>query len=363
MIKDIHQKVKAVRYCVALGMVPYLEVVVRFSGDTGARPTDVTDIDVLGVQPAGMNEEKKILFDCKSGQKMSAINRALWAGGLCQLTGADEVFVILGREAPDGHRLAGNTIGVRLFSEALFDAYASAATKDYVVGASYLEEVAAWDKLLELKKSYPNLRDFIEFLTSEAPLEKNGVAGLRALLSKIKRVEGELDPSKPAHRALFLIAVSQALVFLSDMARDYHNIFDPKGSLEAFEQGLRYYVWGGKEAYDLRQRLNAALKVARGVETAPPFEFPAWSVFIEFFRTLLDAPFAAASSCLALKDLGFREIADVKPEVDLRLKQRLLLNNRIRQYANAAAAYLVEASRLPRDFKLSLQSAFSNVAD
>ena len=94
MIKDINQKLKAVRYCVALGIVPHMEVVVRFSSEVSETPSNITDIDVLGIKPCNDSPSHRIIFDCKTLNKMSAINRALWAKGLVDLTHSDEAFVI-----------------------------------------------------------------------------------------------------------------------------------------------------------------------------------------------------------------------------------------------------------------------------
>jgi hypothetical protein len=362
MIKDTQQKLKAVRYCVALDIVPYLEVVVRFAGDTAKTPTDITDVDVLGIQPAASLPGRKIFFDCKSGQKMSAINRALWAGGLRSMIKADEGFVILAKSAPPGHRLAGNSIGVRVFAEKLFDAFALAASKDYALQSSYMEQIAAWDALAKIREHFPPLRDLVIFLCSQAPLEDSPVAGLRSLVAQLKRVEGELDPSKAQHRALFFLLVAQALVYLSAMARTYHNVFDPSDGLPEFEESLRFFVWGGKEAYELRQRLNVAIQSARGVEKAAVFDFPGWANFLEMFRSFLDAPFTLAPTCLPLKDMAFRELSTVDPQIDARLAKRLQANNRVRQYAMATANYLVSASRLPREFRDHLTTTLSSVS-
>ena len=72
---------------------------------------------------------------------------------------ADEGFVVLAKSAPHGHRLAGNAIGVRVFSEKLFDVFALAASKDFALPSSYLEQIAAWDALVRIREHFPPLRD------------------------------------------------------------------------------------------------------------------------------------------------------------------------------------------------------------
>lgn len=359
MIKDIHQKLKAVRYCVALGMVPHMEVVVRFSSEISETPSDITDIDVLGIKPCDDSPSHRILFDCKTQNKMSAINRALWAKGLVSLTHCDEAFVILTKAAPEAHRLAGNSLGVRLFTEKLFDGYAGAAAKDFAVQNSYLENLSAWECIGEIPSKYPALKNFSVYLTSSALLETRGTQGLRNLMAKCKKIEGEFDPAKETHRALFKLTLVQFCFYMSEMVRDFHNIFNPEIDKSEFEKIIRYYIWGGKENYDLRQRLKAALQNAKGVTEIEPFEFPAWERFVELFRGFLDAPLLLGSVCLPLKDLAFREVSTPTAELDRRLSMRLESNSRVRQFILASASYLIEATRLPREFKEHLSKDLS----
>jgi hypothetical protein len=90
-----------------------------------------------------------------------------------------------------------------------------------------------------------------------------------------------------------------------------------------------------------------------------PFEFPAWERFVELFRGFLDAPLLLGSVCLPLKDLAFREVSIPTAELDRRLTMRLESNSRIRQFILASASYLIEATRLPREFKEHLSKDLS----
>ena len=84
----------------------------------------------------------------------------------------------------------------------------------------------------------------------------------------MRHISGEMDPSKDLHRSVFKLALAQFSIFVNEMIRDFHNIFDPQADKNQFERTLRYYI-SGKENYDLRQRLNIALKAARGVAESP----------------------------------------------------------------------------------------------
>lgn len=351
MIKDTQQKIKAIRYCVALGFVPHMEVVVRYVADTGASPCDLTDIDVVGIRPGSVAPAARIIFDCKTLAKISPINRAFWAKGLMDVTGSSEAFVILAKPAIEAHRLAGNSFGVRLFSQDLFDKYAASASSDYMVKNSYIEDLSGWEKLNDARRNYPSLEGLLGFLGASAWLQSNGAQGLRTLMSHMRQSASEMDPGKAAHRAIFIMAMSQFSLYVSEMVRDFHNIFDPGADRAQFERTLRYYVWGGKDNYDLRQRLHAAVKTAKGVSDIEPFEFPGWDGFVEYFRGCLDSPLSVSATCLPLKDMAFRELVIPIPDVDRRISSRLKANNRVRQFALSAASYFSEASRVPRDFR------------
>ncbi len=363
MIKDTQQKIKAIRYCVALGFVPYMEVVVRFVADTSESPCDLTDIDVLGIKPGAEVSSLRVIFDCKTLNKMSPINRAFWAKGLMAVTHSSEAFVILGKPAIEGHRLAGNSFGVRLFSEPLFDKFAASASVDYLVQNSYIENVNSWSMLAGISKNYPALGEVLMFLNSMGPLQLSGTHGIRILMSHMRYASGELDPSKNLHRAIFKLALAQFSIFANEMVRDFHNIFDPQADKNQFERVLRYYIWGGKENYDLRQRLNTAIKAAKGVMESEPFEFPAWDRFVEYFRGCLDSPLSLGATCLPIKDMAFRELSDINTDIDRRLSLRLKANNRVRQFALAAASYFVESNKLPREFRELFSTELNSLID
>ena len=350
MIKDTQQKLKAVRYCVARGYVPHLEVVVRYGGDIAERPSDITDVDVLGILPAGAQPTRRVVFDCKTQQKISPVARALWAAGLRQLVHADEGFVILSKAAPEGHRLAANSLGIRLLSEKLFDQYAMASSGDYLEGLTYLDESTAWDELFELASRSKGLAPLVSYLTCDAPLERNAAIGFRALLGKLRMAEGEFDVSKPAHRLLYGAMVSQAQAFLSEMTNEFRVVFDPFMGKEEFDLALRNYVWGGREGFELRQRLHVAIAASKGIEEQSTFQLPSWERLLELMRALLDAPLLAGSAALPLKDLAFKEVSPAaKPLADKRIALALTSNNRARQFALQTNRYLGSLSRLLRE--------------
>lgn len=360
-MQDRDQKLKAIRYCVASGLVPFMEVVVVYEGDTGASPTEITDVDVLGIKPADASPLRRVIFDCKTLARLSPIGRALWARGLSSLIAADEAFIILTKPAPDVHRLAGNAIGVRLFSEDIFDAYASAASTSYGLPNSYIERIDCWESLIGVGSKYPALREHVKFIQSAGPLTVDAPIGIRTLVASLRRIEGELDPEKPEHRAVFTLSCMLLLVFLSELVRAFNNVFDPSAAKEGFESTLRNYIWGGKENVELRQKLKDALAAKRGSESTK-FELPGWDTFVEMFRSMLDAPAAVGTCCLPMQDIAFRELTTSSVDLDKRLSDRFSANTRVRQFVLLASQYIISASKIPKDFRVKLSQKIIEIA-
>lgn len=340
MIKDLSQKQKAVRFCVATGIVPYMEVVVRYQADITDVQSDISDVDVLGIRPSGLQGQKSVIFDCKTQNKVSAINRALWAAGLMQLIGAAEGYVILNKAAPEGHRLAANKLGVRLTSERLFDEFGKNASANYFEGLTYLDSLTALEWIYGIERTNSSLSEIVVFVMNEAPLQKNPSAGFRALIAKLKRAEGEFDSSKPPHVALWGLILCEAVRFFAEICIEFQNVFDPIMDKGKFEALLRNYVWGGKEAYNVRQKLHYAIKSGRNDPETLSFDLPGWPRFIEMIRTFLDAPHLISSGVLPLKDLAFRGLCDASPKADERIKAELSANSRARQFLLVANKYL-----------------------
>src|ERR1700749_1986464 len=96
--KDRFQKELAVRFCLARGGVPFVEVVVRSSVDRSDSVEVLTDLDVLGIESIWDGGLRRTIFDCKTANKLSSINRTFWAAGVKEYTHCNEAYVILGRK-------------------------------------------------------------------------------------------------------------------------------------------------------------------------------------------------------------------------------------------------------------------------
>jgi hypothetical protein len=363
MIKDRGQKRLAARYCAVHGVVPFVEVIVRSFASVDDAPVNITDIDVFGVEIGHFGRTRRILFDCKTANKQSGINRALWASGLRHLVGAENGFVIQTKTVPDTHRLAASTMGINIHTEDSFRRYATSLSPEFMKEATYLDEMDLWDGLLSVASANAALTDLVFFVTTQAALELSGPKGVRLSLSFLQRAAGELDPSKKLHQMLFGCAVSAFLLHMAMAVAVLKEVFDFGMARHDFEHRLRYFLWEGRENYELRLKLRRALSErAGGGSDQSSFDLPGWSKLVELVRSYLDAPEAIAKLPLVAKEMAFRSAAPTpKPDADRRIADLLSSNNRGRQFIFSAAAYLIQAASLPREFQRDLETAVNGL--
>lgn len=356
--KDLQQKRKAIQFCVASGLVPYYEVNVANVKNLTDKPELLTDVDVLGLS-LERGRIKRTIFDCKT-TKTSPINRAFWAAGLKQYVEADNAYVILKRSAPEAHKISAKTLGIHLFDEALFDAYATALSPDYNNVDDYLFSMERWHILHDGLRANDTLEKLGDFLRHAVPLDPDAPKLVRGVLANLRHARGELDPAKGEHMAVYVYAVFSFAIAMSTVARDIFDVFDPKQPREIFQRFLRDYIWGGREAYQLRKKLHEVM-ASRNEQVLADFDLHAWDEFVELVRTLLDSPESVFLCCMPLLSCSLRFLNTPEAKLDGTLKRQLSLNNRQRQFVFRLSNYLIAACGLPRDFDERLKATINEV--
>ncbi|MGB3042232.1 MAG: hypothetical protein WBB98_03495 [Xanthobacteraceae bacterium] len=364
MIKDRGQKKLAVRYCAAQGIVPFAEVLVRSSTSLEEAPLNITDIDVLGIQIGHFGAARRILFDCKTANKQSGINRALWVSGLRHLVLAEAGLIIQAKAVPDTHRLAASAMGINIHTEDSFRRYAVSLSPDFEKDISYLDDMDRWDELMLVGRQIPQLADLAFFVGTQAALERSGPKGLRIGLSAILRAAGELDPGKPVHRMLFGCVLSAFLLHIAMAVTSLKDVFDFSMPKQEFERRLRYFLWEGRENYELRLKLRRALSERGNTpgDGGAEFDLPQWSKLIELIRGYLEAPEALAQLAFIAKEIAFRSAAPaIKADADARIRKLFSINNRARQFIFSALNYLTLAGGLPREFNRHFEAGINEL--
>ncbi len=357
--KDIYQKQSAIRFCLVNGMIPFLEVDVPNFRELSDTETVITDIDVLGVRIEPSGRPRRTIFDCKTNQKTSPINRAFWASGLMQYSNCDEAFVLLKRKASEAHRLSAKTIGVHLFDERQFANYAESCSIDYKLDYCYSTDINNWLELYATARGNRHLEQCLGIMGVNVPLERDSVKALRQLITVFQKSRGEFDPDKEKHLAFFYFAVSSFAFLMSQVVHDLRNVVDFDSDLSTFETVLKYYIWGGRDSFRVRNKLKTAFSQRSQSFESEEAELNGWPKFLELTRNLLDSPSDIKECIDPLRELAMRSIVTKSPDKEAWIEKQVEGNRRIRQFSLALASYLVTAAKLPKDFNTVLEKDFN----
>lgn len=357
--RDLQQKEMAIRFCLVNKIIPFLEVNVQNFRELSDISTIITDIDTLGVRIDSSGYIRKVIFDCKTLRNTSPINRAFWASGLMSFTGCNEAFIILRKKAPEAHRLSAKQIGIHLFDEKQFSNYSESNSLDFRLDYCYSTNIHNWVQLKHLCKGNIYLEQFFSFLSNDVPIERDSVKSFRKMLIAFRKIQGELDPAKPKHRAIYYYGLSVFSYVMSQIIYEFRNIVDFDENAVTFEKVLKYYIWSGKDSYELRNKLQHLNSNKKFDDTE--LELQNWNGFIQLCRNLMDSPSNIPKCINILRELSFKQIVDRIPNKDKYLKEQLEHNNRIRQFSSFMSSYIVLATNLPKDLNDHLDKEFSTI--
>jgi hypothetical protein len=353
--RDRHQKEMAIRYCLSRGVSPCLEVLVPSASDLSDTVETLTDIDVIGLEFIADGGFRRTIFDCKTSNKMSAINRAFWACGLLAYTECNDAVIILKNRAVYNHRISALKIGVDLHDESSFQDLATTFDQEFGRDNSYQASIDRWNKLYECYERNEWSKTLYDICRNIVPVTAEPWRVFRRVLADMRAVKGEFNPEKDSHVALFFDVLSAVFVMWSLLARDIRRLYDSKMSKEKFEVALRYYIWGGKESYQIRQELRQRMDPAANGQ-----EFPAWDRFVKLAGIVISAPqdvFVCVGIC---RDLAIRTICGRNVDHDKKLDEHLKINRRSRQFVMAVTDYMVSACGIPKEFATKVQDNLSS---
>ena len=353
--KDRYQKELAIRYCLARGFVPFMEVVVNNISDLSDSVEVITDIDVLGITSPADGALSRTIFDCKSNNKLSAINRAFWCAGLRDYTNCNDAFVILKNRAVYNHRISALNINVDLHDENSFIDLGKTFDPAFPKSNSYQSSVDRWNEVYEI---YNQLRwsiPLFEISRNIAPLTKAPWSVFRRILAELRAARGEFDPSKNKHMALYLDVLCSVFVLWATIGRDLRRFYDPAMNKAAFEKSFKYYIWGGRDSYNIRQQIRD-----RAVEDAgASIEFPAWNDLLSLASILLGSPQSILGCAVMCRELSIRFACGADSDLDQSLISNFRNDNRLLQFIVGMADYGAKAAGLPRDMALKVQEAIA----
>lgn len=353
--KDRALKQLAIRYCLAQKMIPCIEVVVDSYSDLTDAPEVLTDIDVLGLEYTVDGGLRRVVFDCKTS-RLSAINRAFWAAGVLTYVKCDYAFVLLKSKPIYNHRISALQINVDLHDEQSFESLGKTRDIAFNTDRFYQSDVDRWNAVFEAyeknkwsEKIYSNVR-------FACPLSQQPWKTFRKLIAEVRTVRGQFDPNKQGHISIYFDIIASIFMLWSTIGRDLRRMYDPAMTKENFEKALRYYIWGGKESYQVRQGLRQRNEALAGSD-----EFPAWERLIHFSGLVMAAPHETFACVTIAREMSIRCVSGIIEERDRQLARSLAESKRVRQFVLSASEYMISACSLPRDMHEKLMSEMNSV--
>jgi len=353
--KDRFQKELAIKFCLSRRMLPFLEVLTPSSVDLSDSQEVLTDLDVAGVELAGDGGLRWSFFDCKSGAKMSAINRAFWAAGVRNYIDYDRVYILLKKRPVNNHRLSALKLNVDLHYEESFRELGKVTAENFANDLMYQSSIDRWEKVFDAYNKYSWSQKTFELSRNSVPLSNAPWTTFRSIIAEMRSNRGQYDPAKAEHLAIFLDLMASVFILWSSVIRDIRRFYEPSMEKSDFEKVLRYYLWGGKENYEIRQKIKALSS-----DVAGPAELPAWQRLVNYAGVTVSSPDSAFDCAHVCRELSIRATVGCNVDFDELLKSRFSENKRIRQFILGMTAYLVEAGTLPTDMSVLIEDILAD---
>lgn len=359
MINDRALKADALKYVVAKGYFPQLEVIVSPSIATGSgnrrKSPALTDVDVLGLIPDDFVAFRKILIDCKTLRSQSPISRAFWLRGLMDEMKAERGLCVLrGERIEPDHRISAARLGVILLTEEEFEVYIRTTGPAPLATAPVpcSSDLKLWEIFLTLQERFPALEKLIAFSTIDFWQFTSAADALRANITLLRGLRGELDPARTEHLCLVLDSCALLAISLSEIV---HLIFAsyllPRTHSE-LSSALLMVLYGGKGNYDT---LNSLRKLLRPTQetSGEGLAIPEWERFVQLVRETLESPYALGSVPLLLRECAWATLGTCSLDFAASLAR---LDAHAAKFALLVCEYLCEAGKLPPEFRRDLSS-------
>jgi hypothetical protein len=355
-MKDRDQKAKAIRYAVARGWLPQLEVDVHFQKSVATKPSYLTDLDVLVSIPDDFSGFKSVVFDCKTKAKESPINRALWLRGVLDKIDGQQGFCILKKPNIDSdHRMVATNFGIIMLAEDEFDTYANSMSHGYNTCTANICNIDLWDQLFAIGGNYPNLIKSVAFRKSNYWMIDDAAEACRKTIASLQDCRAELDPEKPEHVAIvadYSVILSRSLSIL--VTHLFKSYLQPKQQIE-LENALKVMLYGGREAYEHRNQLYKLVKEQRGDgDSISELTLPEWPKFVQLIRQLLDSPLSVSRVPLIIREAEFTLLAG-STNFNY-VKQLCEQDKQAGRFAILILSYLIKAGRLPKEFSERIEN-------
>lgn len=348
MLKDRAQKSTALRLCISKRWLPQLEVDIEASKRIEKSKFLLTDIDVLSISPSPIGSNVRLVFDCKSGAKESAIGRAFWLHGVMTRASSTHGFVVLNEKVKisHDHRISASDLSVTLLHESEFEDLAQCMGGTTKATQALASDIDAWDKFFDIGSKYPGTLEYFSFAKSGYWMIKDPGEQCRKTVAKLRAIRTELDPAKPEHLAIFGDALCLFLLALSELANRLFLVLLRPTSQEEFSSSLLALLYGGYENLEAAQKIRRLTSGALSDDAVSIF--PELDKFEHLVREILQAPQQTLVSSILAREMGFCFLT----KSDISNLQRELAKESpyAPKFVLMAGEYLQKAARLPPEF-------------
>ena len=276
---------------------------------------------------------------------MSSVNRAFWAAGLKGYAGCDDAFVILKTKAVHNHRISALSINVDLHTEDSFADLGRTIDPAFPSDSCYQASVDRWNSVYDCYAANGWSESLFILARNSVPLTSSPWSIFRRIIAALREARGHFDPEKVQHVAIFLDILASAFVLWAVLGRDIRRFYEPTMDKAAFEKILRYYLWGGKELYQIRQQMRE--RTGAGNDGA--VELPAWDALVSFTGLIVAAPQGLLECAHICREMSIRAATGPNEAHDRTIADRLKSSSRLRQFSAALGDYLVSGGNLPKD--------------
>jgi len=348
MLKDRAQKTLALRLCVSKKWLPQPEVVIEPYQQTEKVKYLLTDLDVLGICPSPIGGHVRVVFDCKSGAKESAMSRAFWLHGVMTKAASSHGFVVLNNKVSinHDHRISATDLNISLLHEGEFEDLAQGMGGSTLPIDAATADIESWEKFFSLKAKYALLSEYLTFSASRYWIIKDAGERCRKIVAKLRAIRYELDPAKADHLSIFGDALCLFLLSLSELANRLFLVLLKPVTRDEFTTPLLALLYGGYENLEAAQKIK---KITSGVEAVDALDiFPELGRFEQLVRELLQAPQQTLAASLLARELSLIFLTE-RSKTDLVL-QIATESPHASKFVVMASDYLCKALHLPLEF-------------
>lgn len=348
MLKDRAQKATALRMSVSKQWLPQLEVDVEPDLRVEKTKFLLTDLDVLAVAQSPIGGHTRLVFDCKSSAKESAISRTFWLHGVMTRSSAAHGFVVLNDKVVINrdHRISASELSITLVHDSEFQDFATGVGGSTAITDAAVANIDVWEQFLAIATKYGTLRGYLDFAKSTYWMTKDPGERCRKTLARLRSIRTELDPAKAEHLAVFGDALCLFLLALSEISNRLFLVLLRPSSEDEFSSSLLAYLYGGYQSLEAAQKIRKITSGA-GADDAVSI-FPEQERFELLVRELLQAPQQVIKASLLARELSFASLGGSGATA--------LQTDLVQQFAYSpkfvlmAAEYLQKASLIPPEF-------------